>query len=64
MPYRRQPIPSELLETAIDWETLRAAFFESLGEHFQEHRQDALLRAQGHRNRLTVERRAQEQEAA
>ena len=64
MPYRRQPIPSELLETAIDWETLRAACFESLGEHYQEQRQEALLRAEGYRNRLTVERRAREQEAA
>ena len=60
MPYRRQPIPSELLETAIDWETLRAAFFESLGEHYQDQRQDALLRSQGHRNRLTVELRARD----
>ena len=64
MPYKRQPIPSDLLLTAIEWEQLRAAFFESLGEHYQEQRQEALLRAQGHRNRLTVERRAREQEAA
>ena len=64
MPYKRQPIPSDLLLTAIDWETLRAVYFESLGEHYQEYRQEALLRAQGHRNRLTVERRAREQEAA
>ena len=64
MPYKRQPIPSDLLETAIDWETLRAAYFDSLGDHYKGAKQDALLRAKGHRNRLTVKRRAREQEAA
>ena len=64
MPYKRQPIPSDLLETAIDWETLRAAYFDSLGDHYKGAKQDALLRAEGHRNRLIVERRAREQEAA
>ena len=54
MPYRQQPVPFPLLETAEHYELVRASFFQSRGAHYKGARQDALLRAAGHRRRLEL----------
>lgn len=54
MPYRQQPVPFPLLPAAIDWEETRASYFAGRGSHYQGARQDALLRAAGHRRRLEL----------
>ena len=55
MPYRQQPVPFPLLETAIHWEETRASYFADRGDHYLGAKQDALLRAAGHRRRLKEE---------
>ncbi len=54
MPYRQQPVPFEKLETAERYELVRAAFYESRGDHYLGAKQDALLRAAGHRRRIEL----------
>ena len=54
MPYRQQPVPFPLLQSALDWETLRAEYFAVRGNHYLGARQDALLRAAGHRHRIEM----------
>ena len=49
MPYKQQPVPFPLLETAEHYELGRAAFFSVRGSHYQGAKQVALLRAAGHR---------------
>lgn len=52
MSYKPQPVPFLELHSALAWEELRAAFFESRGNFYKSNRQDALLRAAGHRARI------------
>ena len=54
MAYKQQPVPFPLLSTALHWEETRAEFFQSRGDHYKGARQDALLRAAGHRRRLEL----------
>ena len=54
MSYKQQPVPFPLLPTALYWEETRAAYFESRGNHYLGAKQDALLRAAGHRRRLEL----------
>ena len=54
MPYRQQHVPFPLLETAEHYELVRAAFFAARGDHYLGAKQDALLRAAGHRHRLEL----------
>ena len=52
MAYKQQPVPFPLLSTALHWEETRAAYFGSKGNHYLGAKQDALLRAAGHRHRI------------
>ena len=54
MSYKQQPVPFPLLHSALDWEETRAAYFEARGDHYKGARQDALLRAAGHRHRIEL----------
>ncbi len=54
MAYKQQPVPFPLLPSALDWETLRAEYFAARGDHYKGARQDALLRAAGHRHRIEL----------
>ena len=57
MAYRDRQTPPELLQTAIDWEELRAAYWQDIHPDYAK---ECRSGAQGHRNRLTVELRARE----
>ena len=54
MSYKQQPVPFPLLQSALDWEELRAEYFAGRGDHYKGARQDALLRAAGHRHRIEL----------
>ena len=54
MSYKQQPVPFPLLHSALDWETLRAEYFAARVDHYKGARQDALLRAAGHRHRIEL----------
>ena len=54
MSYKQQPVPFPLLHSALDWEELRAEYFAARGDHYKGARQDALLRAAGHRHRIEL----------
>ena len=49
MPYKRQPIPSDLLLTAFAWESIRSEFWSQLNPELA---RDCRLRAEGHRQRF------------
>ena len=57
MAYRDRQTPPELLQTAIDWEELRTAYWHDIHLNYDK---ECRSRAQGYRNRLTVELRARE----
>ena len=52
MTYKPQPVPFLELHSALAWEELRAKYWSSRGDHYLGAKQDALLRAAGHRSRL------------
>ena len=54
MPYKQQPVPFPLLETAEHYELVRAQYFAAKGNHYLGAKQDALLRAAGHRSRIEL----------
>ena len=54
MTYKQTPVPFPLLHSALDWEELRAEYFAGRGDHYKGARQDALLRAAGHRPRIEL----------
>jgi len=57
MACRDRQTPLELLQSAIDWEELRAAYWQ---DSQPDYAKECRSRAQGHRNRVTVELRARE----